>query len=671
MAAPSGQIKPSRYFIPLALLLIVLYTAVAWPGHSSVPKLGLDLQGGTSLTLSANAVAGGAPVNSENLGIARDIIEQRVDSLGVAESDVVVQGNNIVVNVPGKVTDQEKLKQLSNQAKLEFRTVVSSIADVPASALTPSASPSASGGPTPSGAPSASSSTTAPAVKPSASSTSNGDAKLARATPAPSASSTAPAGPAVAPSTPASPAPSASAAPNVAATGEGITPLADVKKKLGDAVYTEAAGITDPTTFTQQQAVDLAGFSKLTPADVAALPPSMQYAIPLISCDQLNARVPGVLTTPEALNSQVVSCEITSTDTSKTPTSCEASGASCQKYLLDVAKVHGEDISSAAANYNTGGSGGSVGWEVDLSFKGAGQKAWSDLTAQLYSEATGTGTSTPNYKQVAIVLDNAVVTAPQILAAIPGPATISGGFTADSAKLLSTQLKFGALPISFHPQDVETVSATLGIAQLKAGLLAGGIGLALVILYCLFYYRGLGLVVIASLLVSASIVYASIVLLGRSQLSFTLSLAGIAGFIVAIGITADSFVVFFERMKDEVRDGRSGRTAVPRAWVRARRTILSADAVSLIAAVVLVLVAAGPVSGFAFTLGLSTIIDLLVVFLFTHPLVSVLSGSKAFTSPRFSGLGELRSDRVPTSRRGVTRSAPCVRRSPDDGCSTR
>ncbi len=124
MAAPSGQIKPSRYFIPLGLLLIVLYTAVMWPGHSSVPKLGLDLQGGTSLTLSANAVAGGAPVNAENLGIARDIIEQRVDSLGVAESDVVVQGNNIVVNVPGKVTDQDKLKQLSNQAKLEFRTVV-------------------------------------------------------------------------------------------------------------------------------------------------------------------------------------------------------------------------------------------------------------------------------------------------------------------------------------------------------------------------------------------------------------------------------------------------------------------------------------------------------------------------------------------------------------------
>ena len=236
--------------------------------------------------------------------------------------------------------------------------------------------------------------------------------------------------------------------------------------------------------------------------------------------------------------------------------------------------------------------------------------------------------------------------------AVPGPAAGSepdrpparshGGFAALVQQVQVAGELVGALPISFHPQDVETVSATLGIAQLKAGLLAGGIGLALVILYCLFYYRGLGLVVIASLLVSASIIYASIVLLGRSQLNFALSLAGVAGFIVAIGITADSFVVFFERMKDEVRDGRSGRTAVPKAWVRARRTILSADAVSLIAAIVLVIVATGPVSGFAFTLGLSTIIDLVVVFMFTHPLVSVLSGSKAFTSPRFSGLGEMR-----------------------------
>ncbi len=647
MAAPSGQIKPSRYFIPLALLLVVLYAVVLWPGHSAAPKLGLDLQGGTSLTLSANTVVGGKPVNSENLSIARSIIEQRVDSLGVADSAVIVQGHDIVVNVPGKVTDPNKLKQLSNQAKLEFRTVLKSVGDVSAAQIASQISPSASVSPSGSAEPKPSTSASAPAVTSSQSPA--GDARLAAApstspSVAPSATPTAVSPVIATPS--AAPTSSESAAPAVAATGEGITPLADVKKKIGDAVYTAAAAVTDPSTITSAaQLAEFAPFSKLTPADVAALPPTMQYAIPQISCATLDQRVPGVITTDASLKSQVVSCG--------------NQGGTEYKFLLDSAAVHGEDVSSASSAFDAGGNGSpALGWVVNLSFKGNGQKEWSNLTAQLYQDYVNSGNQT--YRQVAIVLDNVVVTAPNIQAAIPGPATISGTFDASSAKLLSTQLKFGALPISFTAQDVNSVSATLGLKQLRAGLLAGAIGLVLVILYCLFYYRGLGLVVIASLLVSASIVYASIVLLGRSQLDFALSLSGVAGFIVAIGITADSFVVFFERLKDEVRDGRSGRSAVPKAWVRARRTILSADAVSLIAAIVLVIVATGPVSGFAFTLGLSTVIDLVVVFLFTHPLVSVLSGSKAFTSPRFSGLGDMRSarrsDPVAPTRVGAMRT---------------
>jgi preprotein translocase subunit SecD len=237
---------------------------------------------------------------------------------------------------------------------------------------------------------------------------------------------------------------------------------------------------------------------------------------------------------------------------------------------------------------------------------------------------------------------------------------ISGtGITADTAHTLATQLKYGALPLGFVQQNAQIVSATLGLQQLEYGLLAGAIGLALVIVYCMLYYRALGFVVIASLLVSGSIVFASLVLLGRS-LGFTLSLAGIAGFIVAIGITADSFVVFFERLKDEVKEGRTVRSAVPRAWVRARRTILSADAVSFIAAVVLYALASDQVRGFAFTLGLSTIIDIVTVFLFTHPLVHVLSGTRTFTSPRVSGLGGLRdraaADRSSTGRVGSIRT---------------
>jgi preprotein translocase subunit SecD len=247
--------------------------------------------------------------------------------------------------------------------------------------------------------------------------------------------------------------------------------------------------------------------------------------------------------------------------------------------------------------------------------------------------------------QVAIVLDNEVVSAPQIQSVIVGDAVINGsGINQTTSKTLANQLKYGALPLSFKIESVQSVTATLGLQQMRYGLIAGAIGIVLVILYCLFYYRALGLVVIASLLVSGVTVFASLVLLGRSM-GFTLSLAGIAGFIVAIGITADSFVVFFERLKDEVKDGRSVRSAVPRAWIRARRTILSADAVSFLAALILYLLAAGQVKGFAFTLGLSTIIDLLVVFLFTHPLVALLSRSATFTSPRVSGLGNMRSDR--------------------------
>jgi preprotein translocase subunit SecD len=192
------------------------------------------------------------------------------------------------------------------------------------------------------------------------------------------------------------------------------------------------------------------------------------------------------------------------------------------------------------------------------------------------------------------------------------------------------------------------------------GLLAGGIGLGLVILYCLFYYRALGLVVIASLLMSGALVYGALVELGRIN-GYTLSLAGIAGFIVAIGITADSFVVFFERLKDEVKDGRTVRSAIPRAWIRARRTILSADTVSFLAAAVLYFLAIGAVKGFAFTLGLSTLIDVLVVFLFTHPLVATLARWSAFSSPRMSGLGNMRSDKAIVAAQATTNPLGAVR----------
>ena len=238
-------------------------------------------------------------------------------------------------------------------------------------------------------------------------------------------------------------------------------------------------------------------------------------------------------------------------------------------------------------------------------FNNEGTKAFGALTQRVTSLASP-------QNQVAIVLDGVVVSAPRINEAIPsGNAQITGSFTQQDATDLANVLKYGALPLAFDRGEVQQVSPTLGAEQLKAGLLAGGLGLLLVVFYIFLFYRGLGIVSAGSLLIAGAFTYISFLLLGKT-IGFTLTLAGIAGAIVSIGITADSFIVYFERIRDEVREGRSLRSAVETGWVRARRTILVADFVSIIAAVLLYFFAVGGVRGFAFTLGLSTLIDLLV-----------------------------------------------------------
>jgi preprotein translocase subunit SecD len=307
---------------------------------------------------------------------------------------------------------------------------------------------------------------------------------------------------------------------------------------------------------------------------------------------------------------------------------CSADGT--LKYLLGPTIIEGTEIDDAAAGTDptTGG------WVVLLDFKSDGRATWAEYTAANVG------------KNVAFTLDGRVISAPVINGAINGQTTITGDFDQEAATELANQLRYGALPLTFTQATAQSISTELGAEQLEAGLIAGAIGIALVFVYALFYYRLLGLVMIASLMLSAVVVYACLVLLGR-QIGFTLSLAGIAGFIVSIGITADSFVVYFERLKDEIREGRSLRSAVPRAWVRARRTILSADAVSFLAAAILYLLAIGDVKGFAFTLGMSTVLDLVVVFLFTHPLMAILARFKSFGSSRFSGLGQVQHTRRP------------------------
>ena len=279
---------------------------------------------------------------------------------------------------------------------------------------------------------------------------------------------------------------------------------------------------------------------------------------------------------------------------------------------------------------NTGVSTGE--WAVDLSFNNEGTTAFRDVTTRLVGLQG-------NQNRFAIVLDQSVISAPTTNAVIPnGQAQISGNFTELSAKALSEQLKYGALPISFEIQSEQQISATLGTDQLRMGLWAGIIGLVLVAIYSIFQYRMLGLVTIASLVMAGIWTYLAIVLLGWSE-NYRLSLAGIAGLIVAIGLTADSFIVYFERIKDELRNGRPLIGAVEHGWDRARRTILASKAVNILAAVVLYFVAVGNVRGFAFTLGLTAVADLLIVFLFTHPMMQLLATTRFFgEGHRASGL---------------------------------
>ncbi len=297
-----------------------------------------------------------------------------------------------------------------------------------------------------------------------------------------------------------------------------------------------------------------------------------------------------------------------------------------ERFILGPVEVGGESIADASSGLVPGPNGAPTNeWGVFIEFDAEGTTGFREVTERLI-------TLPGVQNQFAIVLDGRVISAPRTLAAITdGNPQISGSFTQESAAVLADQLKFGALPIGFQVQSSETISATLGVSQLQSGLIAGLIGLILVVIYSLFQYRLLGLVTVFSLSTAFILSYFVITYLSNAQ-GYRLSLAGVAGLIVAIGITADSFIVFFERIRDELRDGRMLESAIQAAWKRAFRTILASDAVSFIAAVTLYLLAVGNVRGFAFTLGVTTIVDLIIVALFTHPLMQLLGRTKFFAS---------------------------------------
>ena len=598
MAPSAGTLRVGRYFAVLLGLFVVLYGIVFWPNQPRTPKLGLDLEGGAQVILKAQTTNGKAPTKS-SMDQARQIITNRVNGLGVSSAEVVTQGSDrIVVSVPGAGAND--IKDVGGTALLNFRPLL--MEPVPANpAPSGSASPSASGSAAPSGSAKPSASAT---VKPSG--TASATAKPASSSPSargrvvPHAAATTSPAASSSPSPSASASPAASPTPSGSASGAPADPSAPVDQwKL--------LGFTPPTT----------------PEAVAALPAdkatALNNAIQSWPCNNVTKPL-------DVPSKPLITCD----------------QANTTKYLLGPVIVAGTEVKNANA-IAPGTVQGQLSWTVSLDLKPKGQAAWAAYTAK------HNVTVNPNDigNQVADTLDTKVIVASTIQGTIGGTTEISGGFDEKSATNLANSLKYGALPLNFVQQSATSISPTLGTDQLKAGLLAGGIGLLLVVVYSLLYYRALGLVTIVSLMVSGGLTYAMLVILGQ-QIGFTLTLAGIAGFIVAVGITADSFVVFFERIKDEVHEGRTARVAIPRAWHRSRRTILSADTVSFLAAATLYYFAAGEVKGFAFTLGLSTVIDLIVVFLFTHPLVALFSRSAAFGSARFTGLNQARTGGVAT-----------------------
>ncbi|KRF36167.1 protein translocase subunit SecD [Nocardioides sp. Soil805] len=529
---------PGRTLVVFFLGLLLSYGLVAVAGVWT-PKLGLDLQGGTRITLIAQG-----DVSTDRLAEARGIIEDRVNGSGVAEAEVSTQGNKyVVVEIPGE-SRRDLVETVKRQAQMRFRLVAAQAAGTAGSGTgagtgqgtvpgTPDTGTGTQPQVTPSGAPTSAPKRRAPYAW---------SDQTSSETPSPSGTPT--------------------PAPEQGAGGD-----------TGGGTGSQGA-VDDPLTWIDNP-------------DAASLKAFEEFSCPT-----------------DGQPAKVVD------DPDKPLVTCDQSG---RKLLLSVAMIEGTDLAGASTRPPDSQS---VEWGVDLDFDRQGTETFAEISRALVN----------TQKQFAIVLDGQVISAPTMNGLIlDGNAQITGQFTQTEADSLSTSLKYGALPIAFEKDPpVELVGPSLAGNQLQAGITAGLVGLVLVMLYCLAYYRGLGLVVIASLLVAAALTYAMVVLLSEAA-GFTLSLPGIAGLIVAVGITADSFIVFFERIRDEMRDGRSMRVAVEAGWVRARNTCLAADAVSLLAAVVLYVFAAGVVKGFAFALGLSTVIDLVVFFWFTKPVVSYLA----------------------------------------------
>jgi protein-export membrane protein SecD len=477
-----------RYIIPLVVvftLVGVIWAVIAVKGLE--PRLGLDLQGGSSVTFVPTNPRGGEPT-AEQLNTTVDIIRNRVNSKGVAEAEVNLEGGNIVVSIPVVANPDEVIAAVGTTAQLQFRPVTE------------------------------------------------------------------------------------------------IVPPNDPKYKQ------------DPF-----KAVDCAKPETYTATD------DPDKEVVLCARDEAGQLRPN---------------------------------ASSPKLLLGKVALGGTDISSARPQLATTGQGGvTTGqWETQLNFNGRGGDRFRDLTGKAACNPEG-----DPKRNIAITLDAVVINYPPVASDVQCNQGISGGSavitgqTQAEAQNLAPLISSGALPLKLDPQSRTTVSATLGADSLHAGLIGGAVGLGLVFLYVLLYYRGLGLVIWVGLAIAAALNVGIVIVMG-DLIGFTLTLAGIAGLIVAVGISADTYVVFFERLKDEVREGKTLRTSVDRGWQRSFHTLVSANAVSFAAALILYLLAIGPVRGFAFTLGLATLIDFFAAWFFARPAVSLLTRTRLFQEGRFVGI---------------------------------
>ena len=615
------RMRPGRRLLLFVLVIIIGFGAlvVGTMRHkaSLTPGLALDLEGGTQIILTPTTSDGSA-ISDNDVEQAIEVIRQRVDASGVSEAQISRQGGqNIVVSLPGKPS-QATLELVRTSAVMYFRPVIRILPGSAQQAAKNIASqnPSAAATPTPADQPTAQAqpdpNAGQEATQPAEDSadTEGGQATGQEGQDGAAAQE-----------------PAATSEPTAQNTEQPKTPE-EIAKRLAD-VNQDGVISSDPLPATSQ---DNSSDSWITE--------QLLYDGYMTDCSD-----------PKNLTGQTQDPKVAVISCSK-----DAGSQQHGAYILGPADITGTELKSANSGLETDSRGQTTNkWIVSLAFNPDGTKKFSELSKRLLAyrdQATAAGAQgaqgaqnqdSQAKAQFAIVLDGLTIMASGFNSDVHSPITdgrvqITGGFNQNQANTLANQLSFGSLPLSFTVQSEQQISATLGTEQLRNGLIAGLIGFGLIILYLAWQYRGLAVVAVASLVVAAAGTYLVIAALSASM-GYRLSLAGVAGLIISIGITVDSFIIYFERVRDEVRQGRTLKTAIDEGWKHARRTILVSDAVNLVAAVVLYFLAVGGVQGFAFTLGVTTCVDLAIIILFTHPFMEWIVRFRFFgEGHRLSGL---------------------------------